>query len=199
MPIFKDEHELARSLEKMLKPKFKEIYANVNLASHNFYDNWKKWWGESAPVAQPQIDLLFVSSNLELLAVELKYYRPARNSRIRWSYYSGIEETLALLKFGFTCVSLWHFFDYEVPDETMKNYFRDCWELIAVLGLRINYKAFKIHGRQEAEFKEIARMSRSEVSPDFSPYGTSNPLSANSYAKKTQDFIRNALRIPRER
>jgi hypothetical protein len=33
--------------------------ANVNLASHRFYDDWEKWWGESPPVAvcllRPQI------------------------------------------------------------------------------------------------------------------------------------------------
>jgi hypothetical protein len=196
MTVFEDENDLAGCLREMLAPKFKEVYANVNLASHRFYADWEKWWGESAPVAQPQVDLIFVSSDLKLLAVELKYYRPGKNSLAHWPYYAGIDEALALLKFGFTCVSLWHFFDAEVPDDLMRSYVRDCYGLTVGLGLRINYKAFRVHGRQESDIKEIAPMSKSEVQAIFSPYGTSNPLLDNLYAKKAADFIRKALRIP---
>jgi hypothetical protein len=196
MTVFEDENHPAGCLREMLAPKFKEVYANVNLASHRFYADWEKWWGDSAPTAQPQVDLIFVSSDLRLFAVELKYYRPGKNSPTNQSYYSGIDETLALLKFGFTCVSLWHFFDAEVPDEIMRSYVRDCNGLILGLGLRINYKAFRVHGRQEADFKGIMPMSKMEVQPDFSTYGTSNPLVDNTYAKKAADFIRRALRIP---
>jgi hypothetical protein len=108
MPVFEDEIELAAGLKNILASKFKEIHANVNLASHKFYDDWEKWWGGSGPLAQPQVDLLFVASDLKLLAVELKYYRPAKNAPLNQPYYSGIDEVLALLKFGFTCVSLWN-------------------------------------------------------------------------------------------
>jgi len=38
MSAFKDEMDLAQYLEDMLRPNFKEVYANVNLASHKFYD-----------------------------------------------------------------------------------------------------------------------------------------------------------------
>lgn len=196
MNVFEDEDDLAGCLQGMLAPKFKAVYPNVNLASHKFYSDWEKWWGDSAPIAQPQVDLIFVSSDLRLLAVELKYYRPGKNSPANWPYYAGIDEALALLKFGFTCVSLWHFFDAEVPDDIMRSYVRDCNGLTLGLGLRISYKAFRVHGRQEADFKGIAPMSKIEVQPDFSPYGTSNPLVDNTYAKKAADFIRRALRIP---
>ncbi len=80
MTVFEDENDLADCLREMLAPKFKEVYPNVNLASHKFYSDWEKWWGDSAPVAQPQVDLIFVSSDLRLFAVELKYYRPGKNS-----------------------------------------------------------------------------------------------------------------------
>jgi hypothetical protein len=75
-----------------------------------------------------------------------------------------------------------------------KSYVRDCWGLTAALGLKINYRAFRVHTRQD--FKEIAPMSRIEVTANFSPYGTSNPLLNDPHAKKAQDFIRRALRIP---
>jgi len=57
----------------MLTPKYKKVYPNVNLASHRFYQDWEKWWGESPPVAQPQIDLILVPSNLRLHAKNLYF------------------------------------------------------------------------------------------------------------------------------
>jgi hypothetical protein len=196
MPVFEDEIELATHLKEMLGPKFKAIYTNVNLASHKFYDDWEKWWGGNGPLAQPEIDLLFVSSDLSLLAVELKYYRPVKKAPVNQPYYSGIEEALALLKFGVTCVSLWHFYDFDVSEDVVKRYVRNCWGLTGALGLRINYEAFRIYGRQETDFKQISLSSLSEVTPLFSPYGTSNPLFGNMDNKKALDFIRRALRIP---
>ena len=38
VPVFENEIELAQSLKDMLLPKFKEVYANVNLASRKFYE-----------------------------------------------------------------------------------------------------------------------------------------------------------------
>jgi hypothetical protein len=125
----------------MLAPEFKKVYAKINLASRKFYDDWEEWFGKGVPLAQPEIDLLFVSSDFRLLAAELKYYRLSENAPLNQPYYSGIEEALALLRFGFTCVSLWHFFDTEVPEDTLKAYVRDCRGLTVGLGLRINYEA----------------------------------------------------------
>jgi hypothetical protein len=39
-------------------------------------------------------------------------------------------------------------------------------------------------------------MSYIEIAPDFSPYGTSNPLLDKPHAKKAADFIRKSLKIP---
>ena len=193
MPVFSDENELATHLQTTLKPRYKEVYANVNLASHRFYQDWEKWWGTNPPIAQPQIDLILVSSDLRLHAVELKYYRPTKTAPANWPYYSGIDEALALLKFGVFSSSLWHFFDFDVPEDTMKSYFRDCWEMITALGLRVWYKAFRVHTPQD--IKEMARMSYTEQTPDFTPY-SSNPLVNNTHAMRAADFIRKALHIP---
>jgi hypothetical protein len=112
-------------------PKFKDVHANVNLASRNFYEDWEKWWtsGANAPLAQPQIDLLFVGTDLRLLAVEVKYHHLSENAPLNHPHYSGIEEALALLRFGFNCVSLWQFFDSEIPDEVWKRYVNNCFYL----------------------------------------------------------------------
>lgn len=37
-----------------------------------------------------------------------------RECSLNQPYYAGIDEALALLKFGFSCVSLWHFYDADV-------------------------------------------------------------------------------------
>jgi hypothetical protein len=196
MTVFKDEIELAAFLRDLLLPKFKDVQANVNLASRKFYQDWEKWWSGNSPLAQPQIDLLFVSTDFKLLAAELKYYRLSENAPLNQPYYAGIDEALALLKFGFTCVSLWHFYDSEVPEDVMKNYVRNAWNLIGWLGLRVSYAAFRIYGRQENELKQISLSTLAEVTPMLLPYGTGNPLAANLEAKKALDFIRKALRIP---
>jgi hypothetical protein len=196
VPILEDEIDLAQCLREMLLPKFREVYANVNLASRKFYEDWEKWWAGNAPLAQPQIDLLFVGRDLKLLAAEIKYYRLSENAPLNQPYYSGIEEALALLRFGFTCVSLWHFFDSEVPETVMKKYVSNCWGLTT--GLPINYRAFRVYGRKESDFKEISLSSLSEAQPYSlqSPYGTSNPYLSHPDRMKTQDFIRKTLRIP---
>jgi hypothetical protein len=43
MPVFTDENELADQLQAMLAPKYKEVYTNINLASHKFYQDREKW------------------------------------------------------------------------------------------------------------------------------------------------------------
>ena len=117
MSLFRDELDLARYWEKNLKERYQKVYLNINLASHKFYDHWIEWWGASSLPAQPQIDLLIVD-RLTLLAVELKYFRMVKGKgrgRVNYPFYEGIEEALALLRFGFACVSLWQCFDREMP------------------------------------------------------------------------------------
>ncbi len=166
------------------------------MASRKFYKDWEKWWGANAPLAQPQIDLLFVGTDLKLLAVEIKYYRLSEKAPLNQPYYSGTEKALALLRFGFNCVSLWQFFDSEVPDTVWKKYVDNCFYLTA--GLPINYHAFRVYGRQQSDFKEISLSTLIEVEPSSlqNPYGTGNPQLNHPDRKKAQDFIRKALRIP---
>jgi hypothetical protein len=56
----RDELQLAAILRDKLRPDFKEVYANVNLASNKFYPHWEKWHGKPVPSAQTQIDLIMV-------------------------------------------------------------------------------------------------------------------------------------------
>ena len=45
VPVFEAELELAQRLREMLLPKFKEVYANVNLASRKYYEDCEEWCG----------------------------------------------------------------------------------------------------------------------------------------------------------
>jgi hypothetical protein len=74
-----------------------------------------------------------------------KYSSGRRKPAANQTYCTGIDETLALLKFGFTCASLWYFFDSEVPDNTMKHTDKSCLVWLIYLG---ETKGFK-HGHNE--------------------------------------------------
>jgi hypothetical protein len=193
----RNEGELARLLAARLQENVKEVYVDVNPASHKFYPYWQKWFGKATPIAQPQIDLLLVDSSLELLSVELKYLRLGEDGRIDHPFYSGIDEALALLRFGFVCVSLWHCFDERIPIDIVRKYREGTSSLVEAIDLPVNYSALHVvRAEEKVQFREfLSDMSESERLPSL--YGKSNPLHATGQAAKIQDFLRTALKIPR--
>lgn len=197
--MIKDELQLARVLRQELAPKFREVFVNVNLASNKFYPHWKKWFGDPIPSAQPQIDLLLVDINLRLLGVELKYFRKTKKGQASHPFYAGIDEALALLRFGFNVVSLWHFFDEQLgAQEAMKNY-RSCSSLIGTLDLPVNYEAYWMTvAGTHISFFQFSSFGISDERCLPNAYGTSNPLESNIDAQRIQDILRIVLRIPRQ-
>lgn len=196
----RDELQLAAILRDKLRPDFEEVYANVNLASNKFYPHWEKWHGKPVPSAQPQIDLLMVDRSLWLLAAELKYFRKTTKGQINLPFYAGIDEALALLRFGFKVVSLWHFFDEKIEQEDMKRYFGSCGLLLDNLNLPINYQAFRV--TESITETEFWRLYYGDIGlPKGLPtaYGRGNPLESNIDAQRIQDFFRNIFRIPHPR
>lgn len=192
--------QLAAILREKLAPNFKEVYTNVNLASNRFYPDWEKWHGQPVPSAQPQIDLLLVDRTLWLLAAELKWFRKTQRGQTNLSFYAGIDEALALLRFGFKVVSLWHFFDEELGKEEVRRLYRSCELLIDGLNLPVNYQAFMvIKAGTEPEFWRLFSDGKVQVKGLPTAYGKSNPFESNIDAQKIQDFLRTALRIPHPR
>jgi hypothetical protein len=193
--MLKNELQLAGLIREKLTPDFKKVYSNVNPASSKFYPHWEEWFGQPVPCAQPQIDLLLVDSRLWLLAVELKYFRKTKG-KISHPFYAGIGEALALLRFGFMVVSLWHFFDDQLALEETEKLRRSCSQLIQSLELPIEYSGVKIEkGDAQIQFRQLyADDSEAEGLP--SPYGRSNPFRSNIDSQRIQDFLRNALKIP---
>lgn len=198
--MIRNELHLASILREELTPKFTEVHANVNLASNRFYPDWEKWHGDPLPSAQPQIDLLMVDSRLGLYAAELKWFRKTRREQANYPFYAGIDEALALLRFGFNVVSLWHLFDENLGKEDIMRLYRSCEDLVGTLNLPINYEAFWLV-RYEMQIS-LFRLSDFGVSDRYSfpsAYGKSNPLHSNIDAQKIQDFLRTVLRIPHPR
>ena len=197
----KDETALALVLKRNLEEKFKEVHSNINLASYNFYQHWKKWFGPIMPPAQPQIDMLLVDSRFQLLTVELKYFRAIKKARVNYPFYEGIGEALALLRFGFLCVSLWHCFDVEVPISIVSRYARDATNLINALNLPIEYRGILIDKSDDnVVFKRFSAVAgaiyAAEKSELPSCYGKLNPLRSTENSKRMLDFLRSILRIP---
>ena len=105
--------ELAHKLKRKF-PKFK-IYANkCPSRSSAVKKMWKTAFQESCPPLQPEMDILmYEPRNAEnpycdekIRAIEIKYFRKA-DGKVNQSFYKGIEQTLALLQWGFDNVALW--------------------------------------------------------------------------------------------
>jgi hypothetical protein len=198
--LIKNELQLAAILREKLTPNFREIHTNINLASNRFYPDWEKWHGQPVPSAQPQIDLLLVDGSLWLLAAELKYFRKTSRGQVNHPFYAGIGEALALLRFGFMIVSLWHFFDEELERGQIRRLYRSCELLVDNLNLPINYQAFRVtKAGAELEFWRLYYEDTVQLKELPTAYGKSNPFNSNVDAQKIQDFLRTTLRIPQPR
>jgi len=194
-----NELQLASLLQEKLAPNYRKIYRNVSLASNKFYPYWKEWHGEAAPSAQPQIDLLMVDTSLRLLAAELKWFRKTGKGQPNLPFYAGLDESLALLRFGFMVVSLWHFFDEELDKEQVRRLYSSCESLVTNLDLPINYQAFTVtKAGRELMFWRLYRYSDARFELPTA-HGKSNPLRENIDAKRIQDILRAVLKIPHSR
>jgi len=198
--LIKDELHLAHVLQEQLTPAFNKVYTNINLASNRFYPHWREWFGEPLPSAQPQIDILLVDKALWLLSAEIKFFRKTKRNQTSHPFYTGIDEALALLRFGFQVVSLWHFFDEALgAEEAMKNY-RSCSSLIGTLDLPLNYEAYWMTDADTyVSFYQFSQFGISDERCLPNAYGKSNPLKSNIDAQRIQDILRAVLRIPHQR
>lgn len=145
MPVFRNESELVEWLKNFLERcGHKDILTGKNLRGGKFQRFFIECAREEIPLAQPEIDLIFrkLTEHPESrkpehhpAAVEVKYIRYRRREGkktkwLNWSYYKGIEQALAYLKFGFYDVELWHVFDYEVEKEKRERYIEHTKDLI---------------------------------------------------------------------
>jgi len=160
--------ELARRLQKKF-PKF-QVYANkCPSRGKKVRERWLKVFEEVCPPLQPEIDIIiFEPPNIHVLprkpkirAIEIKYFKKT-DGNINQSFYKGIEQSLALLQWGFDNVGLWQLFDETLSDDDIRNYGCKTWAYIhGLLGLPIEFTPIKLIGQ------EINRMRFQVIQADW--------------------------------
>lgn len=187
---------LQRELEKEKignAPRFRVRTVNLTKTYRKYHQEWHPEKLLNLP--QPDIDLAILDNRRELLMVEVKYFKLDKKGNIDQPYYSGIDQALALIRFGPKCVSLWHCFDEEMPIEKIDTYSRNTAKLIRVLALPINYAMIKIEkGDSGFIFKEIPIGYTSRAYERLpNPYGTALPDHLYNNAKEMRNFIIGAV------
>ena len=128
MPL-KMENVLAKEIKKRFeqsdKPKFDRIHVSKKpYQAAKLKKLWHEMYGRAlgvpltlVPPLQPEIDLIFCEGS-ELTAVELKHFR-RKGRGLNHSFYEGIGQALALLRWGFDHVALWQLYDEDISKEEL--------------------------------------------------------------------------------
>lgn len=104
--------ELKRKFEQSPEPKFDRIYVSKRpYQAASLRKKWHDIYGKPLnvspiliPPLQPEIDMILCKED-SMIAVELKYFRK-KGKGLDHSFYEGIEQSLALLRWGFDNVAL---------------------------------------------------------------------------------------------
>ena len=160
----KKEITLTKELAKRLQKKFSnyKIYANKSPSrSPKVKKLWTQLFRETCPPLQPEIDMIIwepanssdTNSRIKIRAIEIKYFKK-EDQKINQSFYKGIEQTLALLQWGFDNVALWQFFDDSFSDADLRNYGCRTWFYIhGLLKLPIEFTPIRVIGNDLENIK----------------------------------------------
>lgn len=167
--------QIEKILTRELKKKFDETsprkFDKIHIFAKPFRNpHLKKLWNhlygpriqlhKIAPPLQPEIDMI-LCKNDKMIAVELKYFEPRGESLSR-SFYEGIGQTLALLRWGFDNVALWQLYETSTSPEALWFYGGYTWQFLhgssdqGGLGLPIEFTFMRIGRTNEGyEFRPI--------------------------------------------
>lgn len=157
----KDEEKAVEIIINKLKNRgYKKIKTNVYLR-REIGKKWDQQHGLPQPLFQPQIDVVlkgedkytinhlkkkkinsstFENENL-IRAIEVKRF----TDKNRYSYYKGLDQAIAYLRFGFDAVALWHVFDEEVIKKNLEYAYRT-WSFINELSLPLDFTPLILDG-----------------------------------------------------
>ena len=129
-------HELKKKFDQGAPPKFDRIFlskrpyqvANLKRQWHEIYGAPFNVPTSLVPPLQPEIDMILCKDN-ELTAVELKYFK-RKGGGLNHSFYEGIEQTLALLRWGFDHAALWQLFEESITKEELWFYGGWTWAFL---------------------------------------------------------------------
>lgn len=127
--------ELKRRFDETHPRKYDEIHIFARpFRSARLKRLWNELYGprtsfhEITPPMQPEIDMI-LCKNEELLAVELKYFETSGKS-LSHSFYQGIGQTLALLRWGFNHAALWQLYETSTSPEALWFYGGYTWQFL---------------------------------------------------------------------
>lgn len=110
--------ELKRKFDQSPNPKYDRIFVSKRpFQAISLKEKWFEIYGKPlnvkpnvVPPLQPEIDMILCKDKT-MMAIELKYFRRKRRG-LDHSFYEGIEQALALLRWGFDYVALWQLFEH---------------------------------------------------------------------------------------
>lgn len=126
--------ELKKKFDQTVPQKFDRIYIFKRpFQSPRLKKKWNEIYArnivrELTPPLQPEIDMILCKED-KMIAVEIKYFEIKGNSLSR-SFYEGIEQTLALLRWGFDHVALWQLFEESIAAEELFFYGGWTWSFV---------------------------------------------------------------------
>jgi hypothetical protein len=113
--------------------------------------HWKNYVLRSKELfpRRPEIDLIICRKEKDakvppLFAAEVKYIRTTKAGRISPSYYSGLDEALALLILGFDKVMLIHLVEEKVLSSVFLDYAKLLSDTIKSLKLPLGYRVYAL-------------------------------------------------------
>ncbi|MHC3129157.1 MAG: hypothetical protein IBV52_03675 [Candidatus Bathyarchaeota archaeon] len=110
--------ELKRKFDQSPNPKYDRVFVSKKpFQAHSLKEKWFEIYGKPlnvdpklVPPLQPEIDMILCKDKM-MMAIELKYFR-RKGRGLDHSFYEGIEQALALLRWGFDYVALWQLFEH---------------------------------------------------------------------------------------
>jgi len=109
------------------------------------------------PISQPKIDLIYGpivngSRYTPISAAEIKYIRVTKDRGITHSYYAGLDEALALLRYGVDYALLIHLIDIKLLEQSILSYPKTLHILIRNLKLPIGYRVYAVNTIHDVKF-----------------------------------------------
>ena len=123
------EDKLVKILAQKISFKYKNIYTNRKPSSSIKVKNYLKNKLGYIPILQPEIDIILETQNNELFAVEVKLFK-TEDINYKLPFYNGLGQALALYRYGFDKVALFHFFLDDKSLNKINKYGPEIWAFI---------------------------------------------------------------------
>ena len=143
------ESNLVKKLRDKLMDKFENIYIHRRPSnSPRLRERLERQLGY-VPILQPDLDMIFRETSGKLNAVEVKSFTAAEFGK-NMSFYKGIGQALALHRYGFDHVALWHFISDDIPSDAINKYGAETWSFIRNdMRLPLDFTYIKVNGINE--------------------------------------------------